>query len=491
MHLEVFVKKQSRFGSACCSAQVGGWKRACLVLLFSAAATTTLSAQTFATLVNFDLTDGSSPESSLVQGIDGNFYGTTVDGGAFDWGSVFKMAPDGTLTTLHEFCSQTDCTDGGEPEAGLTLASDGDFYGTTLGGGAQFEGTVYKITAEGALTTLYSFCSKTDCADGYGPRAVPIQAVDGNFYGTTLYGGAYGDSLDNNYGTVFKITPQGVLTTLYSFDGTDGSEPTGLLQATDGNFYGTTEVGGAYNDGTVFKITPQGILTTLHNFCSEAGCADGKIPTSGLLQADNGSFYGTTNGGGTDNAGTVFKITAQGALTTLKSFDNTDGGLPSGLVQATDGNLYGTTFDGGTYSYGTVFEITAQSGLTLLHSFDNTDGSNPGAGVSQATSGLLYGTTLEGGTSGDGTVFSLSNGLGAFVEIVPAAGKVGENIVILGNDLKGSTAVSFNGTAATAFSASNTAIQVRIPSGATTGVVEVTTATENILRSNVPFYVLP
>ena len=462
---------------------------ACVAFLFCAA--TALSAQTFSTLVNFDFTNGSMPESMPVQGTDGNFYGTTLQGGAFASGTVFKMTPGGTLTTLYTFCSQANCIDGETPEVGLTLAPDGNFYGTTLGGGAQFEGTAYRVTPKGSLAILYSFCSQTNCSDGYGPRAVPIEGVDGNFYGTTLYGGAYGDSFENNYGTVFKMTPEGMLTTLHSFDGTDGSGPTGLVQATDGSFYGTTESDGLYGYGTVFKITPQGTLTTLYNFCSESGCTDGKEPTGGMVQASDGDYYGTTSEGGANNEGTVFKITAGGMLATLHSFDNIDGALPNGLMQATDGNFYGTTFDGGAHAYGTVFEIKAGGALTTLHSFDNTDGSHPGAGVSQSTSGLLLGTTLDGGTNAEGTVFSLSVGLGPFIQTIPTVGRVGNNITILGNDLKGSTAVSFNGTAATTFTASNTAIKVTIPVGATSGTVEVTTATGNILRSNVPFRVAP
>jgi uncharacterized repeat protein (TIGR03803 family) len=470
----------------------GAGKHVCGVLLFCAVVVTAVSAQTFSTLVSFDYTNGSTAEASPVQGVDGNLYGTALEGGAFNWGTVFKLTPDGTLTTIYTFCSQTNCTDGAEPEVGLSLGKDGNFYGTTLAGGAQFAGTIYTMTPEGSLRILYSFCSQTDCADGYGPRAVPVQATDGNFYGTTLYGGAYGDgdSFENNYGTVFKITPGGALTTLHSFDGTDGSNPVGLVQATDGNLYGTTETGGAYGYGTVFKITPQGSLSTLYNFCSQANCADGSEPTSALVQATNGSFYGTTNGGGANKDGTVFKITTRGVLTTLLSFDSNDGALPNGLVQASDGNLYGTTFDGGANAYGTLFEITAH-GLTVLHSFDNTDGSHPGVGVSQATSGLLYGTTIDGGTSGDGTVFSFSNGLAPFVETIPSAGEVGENIAILGNGLEGSTSVSFNGIPAATFTSSRTAIKVVVPAGATTGTVEVTTATGKILKSNVPFYILP
>ena len=242
----------------------------------------------------------------------------------------------------------------------------------------------------------------------------------------------------------------------------------------------------------MFKITPQGTLTTVYSFCSEINCADGDVPTSGVVQARDGNFYGVTFRGGAYLNGTVFKVTPDGTLTTLHSFDNIDGTYPySALVQATDGNFYGTTIGGGAYSDGTVFEITSVGTLTTLRSFQGTDGEMPGGGLLQATSGMLYGTTALGGSSGFGTVYSLSVGLGRFVEMLPAAGKVGENITILGDGMKGSTAVSFNGTPATTFRALNTAIRVTVPTGATTGIVEVVTASGSVLKSNARFRIIP
>jgi len=189
--------------------------------------------------------DGAWPYAGLVQASDGNFYGTTTGGGANGAGTVFKVTPAGRLTTLYNFCYQGyPCSDGGDPYAGLIQATDGNFYGTTLGGGASGDGTVFKITPSGTLTTLYNFGG----ADGAVPYGGLIQATDGNFYGTTSGGGASGD------GSVFKITPSGTLTTLHSFADSDGASPDGLVQATDGNFYGTTYGGGAYGDGTVFRL---------------------------------------------------------------------------------------------------------------------------------------------------------------------------------------------------------------------------------------------
>jgi uncharacterized repeat protein (TIGR03803 family) len=230
-----------------------------------------------------------------------------LDGGAntnkaciANCGTVFKITPGGTLTTLHSFCSESNCTDGCIPYAALVQATDGDFYGTTQDC-ANGDGTLFKITPSGTLTTLYSFCSESNCTDGSAPSAVLIQAIDGNLYGTTSFGGANCATC----GTVFKITPSGTLTTLLSFDGADGEDPTdGLVQGPNGDFYGTTYIGGAYGDGTVFKITPEGTLTTLISFDG----TDGSDPIAGLVQATNGTFYGTTRYGGADNDGTVFSL---------------------------------------------------------------------------------------------------------------------------------------------------------------------------------------
>jgi uncharacterized repeat protein (TIGR03803 family) len=405
-----------------------------------------LPAQTFTTLHSFDGTDGSLPYAGLVQATNGDFYGTTCGFvcGASGPGTIFKMTPSGTLTTLYSFCSQTNCTDGDYPVAGLIQATNGDFYGTTeLGGANGNYGTVFRMTPSGTLTTLYSFCSQTNCTDGFEPNAGLIQATNGELYGTTAVGGANG-----NYGTVFKITPSGTLTTLYSFcsqtNCTDGGYPdAGLIQATNGDFYGTTAGGGASFNGTVFKITPSGTLTTIHTFAGYP--TDGSISTAGLIQATNGDFYGTASGGGANNDGTVFKITPSGTLTTLYSF-------------------------------------CAQSGCT--------DGTGPTAALVQATNGTLYGTALGGGANGDGTVFSLSVGLGPFVETQTTAGEVGAVVKILGTNLTGATSVTFNGTAAVFTVSASSLITTTVPAGATTGEVQVVTP-RRTLSSNVPFRVLP
>jgi uncharacterized repeat protein (TIGR03803 family) len=405
--------------------------------------------------------------------------------------------------------------DGAFPFNGaLVQATNGDLYGTTAGVGANGHGTVFKITPSGTLTTLYGFGSQT--TDGYGANAGLVQATNGYLYGTTTLGGAgpYG----SGGGTVFKITPSGTLTTLYSFctqyGCPDGDQPNaGLVQATNGYLYGTTEFGGAgpygSGGGTVFKITPSGTLTTLYSFCLQSGCPDGELPLSGLVQGTNGYLYGTTAAGGANgNLGTVFKITPSGTLTTVYSFCSqsgcADGDDPvAGLVQATDGNFYGTTDYGGAGKYGsggTVFKITPSGKLTTLYSFCSqsrcTDGEYPYAALVQATNGDFYGTTYVGGATiggcmlgnGCGKVFSLSVSLGPFVETQTTSGKVGAAVKILGSDLIGATSVTFNGTAATFTVVSRYLITTTVPAGATTGTVQVVTP-NGTLSSNLPFRV--
>jgi uncharacterized repeat protein (TIGR03803 family) len=471
-------------------------KRVYVLFLLCATTAISLRAQTFTTLGSFDYADGELPEAAPVQATDGNLYGTTFYGGANGVGTVFKITPSGTLTTLYSFCAQSGCTDGANPEAGLVQASDGNLYGTAFYGSGA--GVVFKITLGGTLTTLYTFCSMSGCTDGANPEGALVQAADGDLYGTTYYGGANGD------GTVFKIALSGALTTLHSFDASDGANPgAGLVQAADGSLYGTTLAGGANDScnlfvgyvgcGTVFKITPSGALTTLYSFCSQSGCVDGEYPEAGLVQAADGNLYGTTAYGGANGAGTVLKITPSGVLTTLHSFDGTDGDHPDGTpVQATDGNFYATTYLGGANGDGTVFKITPSGLLTALYSFCAQSGCGDGAhsfaAPIQDTNGNFYGTTASGGANGDGTVFSLSVGLGPFVETVPTSGAVGTAVMILGNNLTGATSVTFNGIATAFTVVSSSEITTTVPAGATTGIVQVKTPSDT-LNSNMPFQV--
>jgi uncharacterized repeat protein (TIGR03803 family) len=412
-------------------------KIACILFAFCATTAIASPAQVLTTLHSFTGYDGAGLDSAVTRGSDGNFYGTTSGGGAFcpyGCGTVFEMTPGGNVTTIYSFCPgyPSSCADGIDPYGALVQGPDGNFYGTTNSGGsgADNAGTVFKITTSGALTTLYSFCSQPYCVDGRYAGPV-VQGADGNFYGTTSSGG-FANCTDG-CGTIFKITPSGTLTTLYRFcaqsNCPDGYNPWGLVQARDGNFYGTTGHGGAsgnscaeFGCGTIFKITPSGTLTTLYSFCPNGGCRleapDGQAPNGDLLQANDGNFYGTTSEGGANQVGdcaefgcgTVFEITPSGTLTTLYSFCSqtncADGTYPTAPpVQGTDGNFYGTTYGGGATYNGTIYKITPNGALTTLYSFAGADGSQPDAALVPAPGGNFYGVTNQGGTSHDGTIF--------------------------------------------------------------------------------------
>jgi uncharacterized repeat protein (TIGR03803 family) len=475
--------------------------------VFCVATALALPAQTFTTLVNFEDPIGSNPQVPPVQGVDGNFFGTTLQGGANEVGTIFRMTPEGDLTTLYTFCSKSRCLDGKYPFDALVQSTDGDFYGTTLYGGQSSDGTVFRFNPEGGLSTLYNFCSQANCADGSDPAQI-LQASDGNLYGITLGGGA------NQVGTIFKLTPQGVLTTLYSFcskancaDGYYVNESLGtLVEGTDGNLYGTTDLGGKKGGecggngcGTVFKITSQGKFTTIYRFCTLSNCADGASPYQ-LIQGSDGNFYGVTASGGSSSmfGGTIFRLSAEGGLATLYSFcaqtGCPDGREPISLAQAAGGgNFFGTTFSGGTSSNcyngcGTVFEITTAGAMTSLESFDGGNGQQP-YGLAQAPNGIFYGVTSSGGVHPyGGTVYSLAAGLPSFVEPEPAAGRVGTEIILLGTGLEGATAVTFGGQAAAFTVVSGSQIRATVPKGATAGFVKVKTAASTLL-SNVVFRV--
>ena len=295
--------------------------------------------------------DGENPYGGLVQGSDGNYYGTTYHGGASDHGGVFRVSPGGSYTNLYWFGSSAN--DGRQPRAGLVQGMDGNFYGTASAGGTSFNGTVFRISPNGSYTNLYSFAGPPN--DGRWPYGGLLQGSDGNLYGTTRGGGTA------DMGTVFRISPGGGYTNLYSFSGYpgDGGWPNaGLVQGGDGNFYGTTTLGGTTNAGTVFRVGPSGGYTNLYTFNGYPG--DGASPYGGLVQGSDGNFYGTTLAGGTYNAGTVFRISAGGSYTTIYSFSGypNDGEDPyGGLVQGGDGSFYGTTYNGGTNNEGAVVKL--------------------------------------------------------------------------------------------------------------------------------------
>lgn len=460
------------------------------------AACTSLPAQTLTTLYSLTATDGSAP-NGLVQGTDGNFYGTTQAYHGILAGTVFKIDPRGAFTTLYNFCSQPNCADGQYPIGSLVLGTDGNFYGTTSQSGRYDGGTIFKITPGGVLTTLYNFCALMACADGMIPQASLLQAVNGDFYGIALQGGAHGD------GALFKITPAGKFTTLYSFCSqpacADGlADAAALIQAANGELYGTTS-GRTTNTGkngvwsTIFSITERGMFSTFYDFCGADSCT-GILPTA-LVQAPAGEFYGATTYGGAIEGGTLFKLSPGGTLTTLYNFcakfsHNAcwDGNLPVGLIAATDGSFYGATLYGGAHALnygGALFRITEAGDYSLLYSFCSlancADGAWPAAAPVEGTDGNFYGTTFEGGgecVSGAphscGTVYRLSLGLAPFIRALPHSGKIGDTISILGTNLTGTTAVAFHGAPATFTVVSPTQITATVPAGATTGAIQVT-----------------
>jgi len=471
---------------------------ASLALVSFVLATAALSAAqaTFTNLFDFDQTNGQNPlYVYLVQGTDGQLYGTANGGGNQSAGTVYKITTAGAFTQLYSFCSQPSCADGGLPYAGLVMTANGNFYGSTSYGGLTTQacdtgingcGTIFEITPTGGFTLLHTFTGP----DGFSPYANMTLGSDGNLYGTTLYGGnqsAIGCS-GIGCGTVFKITPSGKFSLLYAFSGgSDGQWPVGrLFQGINGNFYGTT-------GSTIFEITPAGKLTTLNS--TPAGSIEG-----GVVQTPDGTIYGTTSNGGSNNCGTIFKLVGK-KLTTLYNFCSqpncADGNYPyGGLIQASDGNLYGTT-NGGGPSAGTAYEFIPPGTINTLYSFCSqsqcSDGAMPyGGGLLQATDGNIYGTTDQGGEQSQwGTIFKISNGLAPFVQTVINSGKVAAKITILGTSLTGSTAASFNGTAATfKVNLTGTAITATVPAGATTGNIQVTTP-GGTLSTTVAFKVTP
>ena len=372
------------------------------------------------TLVEFTgsgaINKGFLPNGGLIQGSDGNFYGTTAGTEPAAFGTIFRMTPSGQLTTLVDF-TPTLANPGSDlgvhPLAGLVEGSDGNFYGTTAGNGSSSNyGTVFKMTPAGVVTTLVHFTSNGATNKGAAPRAALIQGSDGNFYGTTSVGGA------NNQGTIFRMTPAGVLTTLVEISGgtgTIGNGPSELVQGSDGNFYGTIIDGGAGGWGTIFRMTPAGVLTTLVEFTRNGPANKGALPRAALLKGSDGNFYGMTSWGGVSDVGTVFKMTPSGVLTTLVEFTGdagpNKGGYPaSPLIQGGDGSSYGTTSVGGAGSHGTIFKMTPAGALTTLaEQFIARKGANPAAGLVQGSDGDFYGTTQGGGMDNFGTVFKITS----------------------------------------------------------------------------------
>jgi uncharacterized repeat protein (TIGR03803 family) len=454
------------------------------LFVFAAALAISASAQTYTELLSFNGNSAAGPKTPLTQGIDGSLYGTTYYGGTgacfsngIGCGIVFRLTAKGEFKVVYNFPASNP-----SPTNDLVLGDDGGLYGTT---GA---GAVFRITPDGAFTVLHTFNSPEG---GEGLNGGVIQGTDGNFYGTTFSGGTPSNSCPSGCGTVFKMTRAGAVTTLYSFCPQnycpDGKNPVGALaEGLDGNFYGTTEYGGLYQEGTIFKITADGAFRLVYTFNGHYDAYPG-----GLLLATDGNFYGTTS------YDFVYRITPDGEFTELENW----GANLNLVIEGSDGNLYGTGQNAGGSGYGSVFymPLSGSNGETL-YSFVGypDDGANPFSPLVQATDGKFYGVTYDGGDApcnygyapGCGTVFSISNGLAPFVAFVRNAGKVGKSFGLLGQGFIGTTSVSLNGVPASFTVNSDTLILATVPAGATTGSVTVTTP-GGTLTSNAPFHVIP
>jgi uncharacterized repeat protein (TIGR03803 family) len=447
----------------------------CLALAFMPAL---VQAQTFTDIHDFDCSvEGCIPTAPevLVQGHDGNLYGTTNQGGTNDMGTVFKMTPAGVLTTLYNFSG----ADGWNPVGGLTLGQDGNFYGATRIGGANNIGTIFKITSTGHFTLLHSFGP----GEGSNPVGTLTLGRNGNFYGTTC--SQYGPWVG------FEVTPSG------SFRALTGFIPPcpygGMILGNDGNFYGTSQVGGASYEGTVFRMTPTGDVTLVYSF----DLTHGIYLYGPVVQGADGLLYGPTTGGGSGGGGVIFKLSTVGHLTLLHQYDInvlTDGSNPrAGMVAATDGNFYGATSAGASYGSapeGTLFRIDGSGNYSIRHVFDNTHGSLAEAALMQHTNGKIYGMTQRGGPTNVGIVYSLDEGLAPFVHVATAFGSSGQTVSIIGTGLHGTTGVTIGGVPASFTVVSNTYVTATVPPDAASGVIAVTTPS-GTLSGDHQFAVVP
>jgi uncharacterized repeat protein (TIGR03803 family) len=447
---------------------------AALVFVLSLSSTSA-SAQTVTTLQNFNGTNGANPYiGPLTQGRDGKLYGTTYYGGANLMGTVFRFNPaTNFISVIHNFAGP----EGSSPTA-LALGTDGNFYGTTNYGGTAGLGVLFKITSAGTYTLLHSFLGGSD---GEFPQDSPVQASDGNIYGVTV--GGVGTAA-----TVYKYTRSGVYSIIYTLPTSSGSNAQGVIQGSDTNLYVTANGGGANGCGSIVKLTLNGVLKAVHSFnCSNGG----GYPVAPLVQASNGNYYGTTPNNGSSDFGVLYDLGASFGETVVHTFTSSGARTPEGgLVQGTDGNLYGVSESTGNLDGGELYTWNPST-LTYSELYQFTGDGNIIAPLMQHTSGLFYGTSQEQGTHGDGFLFSVNMSLGPFVAFVYPGGKVGNTAEILGQGLTGTTSVTFNGLAATSFTVvSDTYMTAVVPTGATTGAVVVTTP-GGTLTSNVSFRVSP
>jgi uncharacterized repeat protein (TIGR03803 family) len=438
-------------------------------------------AQTFTVMYNFGSNTGDPlyPQriGAIVEGKDGALYSATEQGGAYGKGAFFKITTDGKLTVLHSF---DQVHDGASPDGGVTLGSDGNFYGTCYAGGAQGVGTIWKSTPTGTVTVLHHLMPD----DGSYPTSAPVQGKDGNFYGATSY-------TDNFLlGVVYKVTPSGAYTPLYKFNGKDaatiGFFASSLIAGADGNFYGTCYRGGPQGVGTVYKITPAGAITAIHLFDRIHGATPANI-----MQASDGNLYGTCYEGGAANFGLVYKLTTSGDFTILHEFAATDGATPfAGVTLAKDGYLYGATKFGGTGNRGVIYRINpsgADFKVVYNRNLNMTEGLYCIQTPIQHSNGNLYGDTYEGGTKGGGVFYCIDTHI---VTLAPTSGLVGATVTITGLGLTKTSSVSFNGVAAKFTVTSDTSLTVTVPMGAASGTVKIVTPWGTLSNSGA-FTVLP
>ncbi len=367
---------------------------------------------------------GSAAGTGLLIASDGNYYGATTYGGLHNVGTVYRLTPGGVLNPVTDFVPLNADERGATPYGGLVNGPDGFLYGMTTGGGTLLVGTVFKIGPDGSLTTLVEFTGNSGPNRGANPYGGLTWDNNGFFYGATSRGGV------NDDGTVFKMTTGGVLTTLvdFQFNGATnkGAQPYGnLVLAADGNFYGVTISGGLNGMGTIFRLAPAGILTTVVNFSGASGISRGAIPYAGLFLGAGGVMYGTTSQGGTNGTGTAYSITTGGVISTLNDFSSGGVAPIGGLVLGNDNFLYGTTAVGGANDVGTIFRMTTGGALASLVSFTGDvgsfRGSSPYATLAKDGAGNFYGATYFGGAAKTGTIFRLSSG-GTFTSLVELTG---------------------------------------------------------------------
>ena len=380
---------------------------------------------TFTNLVSFTGTGGACPGAGpycgLVLGADGNFYGTTSQGGSYNLGTVFQVTPGGVFTSLVSFNG----TNGATPYAALTPASGGILYGVTWAGGVSNWGTIFLITTNGGFTSLFSFTGTNNPWQGSSPAAALVPDGAGNFFGTADYGGSTNASYGGyGFGSVFELATNGTVTAPVILGNTNGAFPSGgLVFGKDGNFYGTTRWGGQnvpgtlLGYGTIFKLNPDGTFTNLYKF---TGGSDGGFIYAGLVQGSDGWLYGGAfQGGSAGGYGTLFKVSTNGNFVPLHSFSSSERGTPyAGMMEGGDGNFYGTAYGVYAGGNGSVFQLTPGGAFTNLAFFNGANGSYPAGVLVQGLDNNFYGTTASGGANSLGTIFRLSVPMPAVVKAI-------------------------------------------------------------------------